>query len=276
MLWIAVGPVCIVCLYFLMIMPRMLRRPAFADFKGVLFAHRGLHDNKSDAPENSMKAFEKAVNAGYGIELDVRLTKDGIPVVFHDATLERMCKDAGRVDEYTYEELKAFTLLESKESIPLFTDFLEMVKGRVPLLIEYKCADANTRVCAVCEEILKGYEGKYCIESFNPFVLWWYRLHRKKVARGILSNSFWKEDPKENRGIQYFFMHHLLLNWMMKPDFIAYHYIYYKDVSRKLCKNLYRLPQAAWTIRSRQALSECRKEFDMFIFDSFVPEKKEI
>lgn len=75
-------------LYFLMIMPRMLHKPDTAPFKEWLYAHRGLHDNATEAPENSMAAFRKAVDAGFGIELDIQLTKDRIPVVFHDFTLK--------------------------------------------------------------------------------------------------------------------------------------------------------------------------------------------
>ena len=125
-----------VALYLLAIMPRMAHRPDRQPFLGVYYAHRGLHDNGGDAPENSMRAFEKAVEAGYGIELDVQLSKDRVPVVFHDFTLERVCGIKGKVYDYTYEELQEFRLCRSEERIPRFEDFLEMVGGRVPLIVE--------------------------------------------------------------------------------------------------------------------------------------------
>ena len=90
-------------LYFLMIMPRMAHKPDTACFKEWLYAHRGLHDNATQAPENSMAAFRKAVDAGFGIELDIQLTKDKIPVVFHDFTLKRVCGGEGKICDYTYE-----------------------------------------------------------------------------------------------------------------------------------------------------------------------------
>ena len=93
-------------LYFLAIMPRMGHRKARRDFEGVYYAHRGLFDNEGDAPENSLKAFQKATDAGYGMEMDVQVTKDGVPVVFHDFTLDRMCNRAGKVYDYTWQELK--------------------------------------------------------------------------------------------------------------------------------------------------------------------------
>ena len=79
-------------IYLLCIMPRMVGRPDHKPFKELMYAHRGLHDNESDAPENSMAAFRKAVEGGYGMELDVQLSKDGVPVIFHDFTLERMAR----------------------------------------------------------------------------------------------------------------------------------------------------------------------------------------
>ncbi|MDE6063272.1 MAG: glycerophosphodiester phosphodiesterase, partial [Lachnospiraceae bacterium] len=102
-------------LYLLMIMPRMLHRPDSAPFAGVLYAHRGLHDNTSEAPENSMAAFQKAVDAGFGIELDVQLSFDKVPVVFHDFSLARACGAEGKVADYTYEELQQFTLFDSDQ-----------------------------------------------------------------------------------------------------------------------------------------------------------------
>ena len=95
----------IVVLYLLMIMPRMINRPDFTPFQGRLYAHRGLHDNETNAPENSLNAFQKAVDAGYGIELDVQLTKDEIMVVCHDFDLKRICGADVKVRDLTFEEL---------------------------------------------------------------------------------------------------------------------------------------------------------------------------
>ena len=113
-------------LYLFMIMPRILGRPKRKPYLGVYYAHRGLHDNRTSAPENSMPAFRKAVEAGYGIELDVQLTKDGIPVIFHDFTLERICGVSGKPGDYTFEELQEMKLLQTEEKIPSLQEFLEM------------------------------------------------------------------------------------------------------------------------------------------------------
>ena len=258
-------------LYLLAIMPRMGHREERKDFLHTLYAHRGLHDNASDAPENSMAAFKKAVKAGYGIEMDVQLTKDKVPVVFHDFTLKRVCGAEGKVSDYTYEELRSFTLCESKEHIPLFEEVLGLVSGKVPLIVELKIESADLTLCSVADKLLGAYKGLYCIESFNPLAVWWYRRKRKNVVRGQLSDAFIKEG--EGKGIICFALQNLLLNCLGKPDFVAYNHKYPKILSRKICRKVYHNTAAAWTIKSEAELAAARKNFDIFIFDSFVPAK---
>ena len=258
-------------LYMLAIMPRIFNRPDTTLFKKRYFAHRGLHDNASDAPENSMAAFRKAVEAGLGMELDVQVTKDGVPVVFHDFKLERICGAPGKIADSTYEELQAYTLCDSKERIPRFSELLEMVDGQVPLIVEIKAETANVSCCGIIDSLLRAYRGPYCIESFNPMVLWWFRLNRRDVVRGQLSSNFRREGEYWN--ILYFAMTHLLFNFLTKPDFIAYNHKFSEEPGRRICRRLYRHPAAAWTIRSQQDLEALKGEYDVFIFDSFLPVK---
>ncbi len=256
-------------LYLLAIMPRILRRPDTSLFKKVYFAHRGLHDNEGEAPENSMAAFRKAVEAGLGMELDVQVTKDGVPVIFHDFKLERVCGAKGKVVDYTFEELQAYTLCQSGERIPRLSDLLAMVNGRVPLIVEIKAETADVSGCVMIDKLLRAYQGAYCIESFNPMVLWWFRRHRGNVVRGQLSSNFRKEGEYWN--ILYFFMTHLLFNFLTKPDFIAYNHKFSEEPGRRICRHLFRHPAAAWTVRSERDLQALKGKYDVFIFDSFLP-----
>ncbi len=270
---VAIVLLCIIAvvavLYLLMIMPRMLHKADRTPFEGVLYAHRGLHDNASEAPENSMAAFRKAVEGGYGIEFDVQLSKDKIPVVFHDFTLKRVCGAEGKVCDYTYEELKQFRLCDSEEQIPRFEDVLKLIDGRVPLIIEYKIELLDTSVCCVADELLQSYKGPYCIESFNPMGVLWYRRNRPKVMRGQLSDGFYSK--KEYKGVLYFGLQNLLFNFLTKPDFVAYNHKEAGRLSRRLCRGLYRNTAVAWTIKSEEELAQAKKNFDLFIFDSFIP-----
>jgi len=280
-------------LYLLIIMPRMTGRPDREPHISVLYAHRGLHDNSSDAPENSMAAFKKAVEAGYGIECDVQLTRDGIPVIFHDFTLKRVARYAegqaigdgplnedgsvsvpGKISNYTYEQLQQFHLLSSDEKIPKFEDFLKLVDGRVPLIVELKIELKDLSVCPAVDKLLSDYKGVYCIESFNPLGVLWYRKNRPHIMRGQLSDEFHKEDPKEFNTILYFGLTHLFFNFLTKPDFIAFNRKYPKSISLWINRHLYKCLTAAWTIKSQEQLDKATEDFDIYIFDSFIPEDK--
>ncbi len=289
-LWIILAV--LVVLYLFMIMPRMIGRPDRKPHLSVLYAHRGLHDNASDAPENTMAAFKKAVDAGYGIECDVQLTKDGIPVVFHDFTLERVArfddeaahagedhnrdgslKVPGKVIDYTYDELLSFHIMNSNEKIPKFEDFLKLVDGKVPLIVELKIELKDLSVCPKADAMLRNYKGLYCIESFNPLGLYWYRRNHPEIMRGQLSDRFYKEDPARFKGVLYFVLAHLMFNFLTKPDFIAFDHKYPNSVSLWLNRHLYRCTTAAWTIKNQEQLNRSQKYFDIFIFDSFIPER---
>ncbi len=265
---IVIVTVCI--LYLLAIMPKLRPGKKIASMDGWLYAHRGLHNNKSEAPENSLKAFALAVEKGYGIELDVQLTKDQVPVILHDYTLQRACHKDIQVSSLTCKELRRYTLFKSKERIPTLKEVLELVDGRVPLIVELKIPWKAERLCTEAAKLLKDYKGFYVIESFNPFGLIWYKKHYPQVIRGQLSSDF-KKDETEGNSFQYFLLKHLLMNFLTKPDFIAYNHLYKTALSFTICRKLYRVKTAAWTIKSQEELESSSKYFDLFIFDKFIP-----
>lgn len=259
-------------LYLFLIAPRMWKKPDRTPLLNVLYAHRGLFDNKTDAPENSLPAFQKAVEAGYGIELDVQLSKDGIPVVFHDASLKRMCGVEGNVWDYPLSELKQLKLVDSNAEVPTLAEVLDVVDGKVPLIIEYKLYVPQTKVCRLVNDLLRSYTGAYCIESFHPLALLWYRRHRPDVVRGQLCMEFWNED--KYRGNPFFFvLSYLVTNAAARPDFIAYKHSDASNLSFRLTKRMGAL-SVAWTIKSQTQLEAAKKHFDLFIFDSFIPKKE--
>lgn len=261
--------ICIPILYMSAIMPRMTHRPDYSSLMGYYYAHRGLHDNNSDAPENSMPAFLKAVRSGYGIELDVQLTKDRIPVVFHDDTLKRVCGVSGSAKDYTYAELSQFHLFDTEETIPKLSDVLALVDGQVPLIIEIKFPENPTTVCRYVDFVLENYKGVYCIESFHPLAVKWFKDHRPELIRGQLSSNFLKSD--DNPHPSETLVHLLVTNFLSKPDFIAYDHRYKNNLSRLICRYVYKSLSISWTIRSQEELDACRDDFDLFIFEGFIP-----
>ena len=267
-------PLVLTGFYFWSIMPRMTKKPDMSLFRTKLYAHRGLHDNRSQAPENSMAAFRKAVEAGYGIELDVQLSADKVPVIFHDFSLQRACKVNGQVRDYTFRELRQLRLFDSDERIPSLKEFLAMTDGRVTLLIELKEERHDVSVCREVMPLLADYHGCYCIESFNPAVLLWLRIHAPKVMRGQLSDGFLHLPEYRKLHIAWYLalVQNLLLNFVTRPDFIAYNLKFAANPSLRLCRRLYHARTAAWTVKNDAQLADAEKQFDVFIFDSFMPE----
>ena len=257
----------LILLYLFLIAPRLWKKPDRTPYMGVHYAHRGLFDNKSDAPENSLAAFQKAVDAGYGMELDVQLSKDKQLVVFHDATLKRMCGVEGNVWDYTLEELKQFTLADSDQRIPTFEEFLAVVDGKVPFILEFKLDVAQTIVCEKANEMLKDYMGVYCIESFHPLALMWYRKNRPDVLRGQLCEEFFRTKQYRKKPL-FWVLSYLVFNFLTRPDFIAYNHEHAQNISRRLCKGMGAL-SVAYTIKSQEEYEKAKDKFDLFIFDSF-------
>lgn len=249
-------------------MPKIFNRDSFADFKDYYYAHRGLHS--SSVPENSITAFKNAVDKGYGIELDVRLTKDDVPVVFHDHSIKRMCDVDIDVRDLTFSELKEYRLLNSAESIPKFTEVLDLINGRVPIIVELKVRNDSEKTSEIVANILDNYKGIYCIESFNPKVVLWFKKNRPHVIRGQLSTRYSKVKGSGNRLLN-FILQNYGFNLFTKPDFIAFNHKHKNMLSFTLCRKLYRVPTIAYTITSQEELEESKDYFDYFIFENFEP-----
>ena len=171
---------CLAAAPFVLLAPGQASESKKAPFMHRNFAYRGLHSEDQSVPENSRKAFSLAVEAGYGMELDVQLSRDGQVVVFHDDTLDRACGVAARVDELDLAELQKLPLFGTDERIPLFADVLALVAGRTPLIVELKNGPRNDELCKKTYALLRTYQGHYCIESFNPLIVAW--LDRKSVV----------------------------------------------------------------------------------------------
>lgn len=262
-----------VLLYLLAIMPQMTHRPDMKKWEGYYYAHRGLHKERGIAPENSLKAFKLAMDQGYGIELDVQLTMDNIPVVFHDYSLKRVCGVDYKIKDLTFQELRKFTLYSSNEKIPHFQEVLDLVDGKVPLIVELKSENPMDSLWSAAASYLDHYEGVYCIESFNPFGVLWFKKHRSQVIRGQLSSDFMKDNTNGST-LGHLILKNLLLNFLVKPDFIAYNCRHRKALSFSLCRKLYKIPYVAWTIRSQKELDEVNESFDLFIFENFIPKSE--
>lgn len=262
--------VLVTVVYIFLIAPGKVNKKDYAWLTDHYFAHRGLFTADQRIPENSMDAFARAIQAGYGMELDVELTCDDVLVVFHDDSLARMTGKEKKLWDCTYEELQQLHLAKTDKKIPLFSDFLKLVDGKVPLIIEIKNTKKLDKICSMTYDLLKDYKGLYCIESFNPFIIAWFRKHAPSVLRGQLSARY-KDEPSINNA-EKFILENLMLNFLARPQFIAYCYKDCDKLAFRLCKRLGAFT-IAWTVDSLKAYQISRPVFDALIFEHILPGK---
>lgn len=231
----------------------------------IFIAHRGLFNN-ADIPENSIPAFEKARENDFGIETDVQMSSDGVLVVFHDDTLKRMTGADGLVCEKTFAELRELRLLDTDCQIPTFEEFLQSAGG-VNLIVEIKKHKNIGELEQKVVDALANYKGNYCMESFDPFIVRWFKVHAPHIIRGQLSTKFCGKDMPwwKNR-----ILTNLTLCKWNGSQFIAYDACWVDKI--KAVKRFgKKIPIICWTIRCQEQYDNLKDQFDNIIFDSFVP-----
>ena len=223
------------------------------------YAHRGLHSRT--VPENSIEAFELACKNGYGIELDVQLSRDGTVMVFHDYTLVRMTGLEKKLCELDADELCALSLKGTEQRIPTFAEVLALVDGRVPILVELKGENLDTALCPKVAEQLRRYKGDYCIESFNPLLIKDMKKHLPDSYRGLLYTNVCRD--KKKKTLLNIVISGMMLNFLARPDFIAYNKLDRDSFFVKLTTKFYHAPKFVWTVKNDEeldtahALGEC-------------------
>lgn len=229
-------------------------------------AHRGLHGD--GVPENSLAAIEKAVHAGYAVEVDIRLSADGVPVVFHDETLERMTGQAGLLAAVPSHSLQELELHGTPHRIPRLDEVLDTVDGRAPLLIELKNYGEPGELEPAIRDELAAYPGAFAVQSFNPRSVGWFARHEPDWPRGQIAGSFqgieialWKKT----------LLRRLMLNGLSRPTFLAYEHAELPYWPVTLHRRL-GLPVLAWTVRSKKAHRRVQPYADNVIFERYRPE----
>lgn len=263
----------LVALYLVLIYPGRGRDERMAVFGRQLIAHRGLHDNSGPAPENSLAAYRLAVEKGYGIELDVRETRDGMLVICHDDNLRRIAGIDKKIEDMSWSELREVHIFGSEETIPRFDDALKVIGGKVPLVCElkYEHVKGYGSLCENACFFLDAYDGPMCIESFHPLIVRWFRKYRPETLRGQLAEKF-KSGEKLN-WIERQAFSACLFNICAKPDFIAYNVRHRKLLRYRILHDLFDAYCIAWTVKSKEELEAASGEFEAFIFEGFEPEE---
>ena len=253
--------------YAEMIRPNLPRRD-ITPLLGVDYAHRGLWN--AARPENSLAAFRAAADKGYGIELDVHRTRDGALVVHHDDSLRRMTSVDKRIAQSTLAEVRDCHL-PNGEPIPTLDEVLETVAGRVPLIVEVKVEDGNhAELSRAVFERMQRYAGPWCMESFCPRAVGWFRRHAPEVIRGQLAFDHAGRGKSVRLFLRNLGIASMLQNTLSRPDFIAFDA---KSVKwHSLPIHLLRLMRpwfVAWTVRSQADMDKLRGKWDLQIFEQF-------
>ena len=238
--------------------------------RGWNYAHRGLHGE--GRPENSMAAFRAALDRGYGIELDIHLLNDGNLAVIHDSALKRTTGAEGAVEDLTTEQLAQYRLEGTEETIPTFRQVLDLFAGKAPLIVELKPAGGNhAALCAAACAMLDTYEGLYCLESFDPRCVAWLKKNRPDLIRGQLTDYFVGKDSKLNPALA-FLLSHNLLNFLGRPDFVAYRYsCREKTPTNRICEKVLGMQAVTWTLKSQEEHNDALSKNLIPIFEDYLP-----
>lgn len=268
-MWIALMILILLAAGYLLAIGGRRDHPALPKLRGWKFAHRGLHNE--NRPENSMSAFRAALEAGYGIELDVHLLKDGNLAVIHDAALIRTTGQEGKIEDLTTEQLKNYPLEGTTETIPEFREVLELFSGKAPMIIELKTQGGNhAALTETACRMLENYEGAYCMESFDLRCLVWLRKNRPEIIRGQLAENFFAAKSKLSPIIKWILTVHAA-NFITRPDFIAYKFADRNRLGTILCRKLHKLQGVTWTLKTKEEYDIAVKEGWIPIFEDFNP-----
>jgi glycerophosphoryl diester phosphodiesterase len=238
-------------------------------------AHRGLHDAGRGIIENTAPAFTAAIGKGYGIECDLRPASDGTPMVFHDLELKRLVDAPGRVSDYTPQALKALTYRGQTEKIISLADFLDLVGGRVPLLVEIKSewdAPDATFLKAIAD-LAGSYRGPLALMSFDPGVMAAIRDLAPSIPRGIVAGLYqgpgWWLDrlsPERAEGLS-----QLLESGPAQPDFYSYHVKALPTPVTRFVREVLGIPLVTWTVRTAEERAVAERWADAITFEGFEP-----
>ncbi len=251
-----------------------MRAPLPAAFLTLPIAHRAYHDVADGRPENSRAAVRAAVAAGYGIEIDLQLSRDGVAMVFHDETLERLTPRQGWLRDLTAAELGATALTGGDEGVPTFAEILSLVAGRVPLLVELKdqtlrMEDTDGKLEAATVAALQGYDGPVALMSFNPHCLAHLARLAPHIPRGITTSAYdpadWAPLPPETCD---------RLRPIPDYDRVGAAFISHEaaDLGRPRVAELASQGAAVlcWTIRSRDAEAAARRIAQNVTFEGYA------
>lgn len=237
-------------------------------------AHRGLHDPRNERIENTAAAFEAAIAGGFGIECDLRPARGGLPIVFHDDSIERLIGGEGRISDMDLAEVLSLKTRIGGHRLLTFEGLLALVDGKVPLMVEIKSEwdPPNIPFLSAIAERAVDYGGDIVFTSFDPEILTVMRELATEIPRGIVSGGYrdehgetwWRDRIDEERA---FALANLLESGPAAPSFYAYHVMSLPTPVTRYVREVDNLPVFAWTVRTTDELARARLHADAPIFE---------
>jgi glycerophosphoryl diester phosphodiesterase len=238
-------------------------------------AHRGLHNGADGRLENTTPAFVAAMLKGYGIECDLRPAAGGLPVVFHDLTIDRLMEGTGAVANLVPAEVRWLKYRGQDSHMLTFADLLHLVEGRVPLLVEIKSewSPPDRAFLSAIADIANAYMGPIALMSFDPDVMAVMREKTPDIPLGIISGNYegdgwWRDKLSAERCRA---LAHLELSGPVAPDFYAYHVKDLPNPAVQHAREVLKKPIFTWTVRSTQDRDIAAAHADAPIFEGFEP-----
>lgn len=238
--------------------------------KNNFIAHRGLYTEDQRIPENTKVSYQRALDEGYDIELDVNVLKDGTVVAFHDPNLLRLCHDPRYLKDVTFDDIKNLHILDSDQTIMTLESVLKLVDGKANLLIELKPFGDVKYLCESMMECMKSYQGNFAVFSFHPNVVMWFKKHHPTIIRGQIAEYF-KNDKNMNKVMKHL-LKTMFFNRFTKPDFISYG-IY--DLPNKYCDKLMKkgMTVISYAARNQTDFDMVKSHYHNTVFEFFIPKK---
>ncbi len=252
--------------------PRTKYGPDLSVIARYDYANGGLYDFYKRMPENSLPAVRKAMVNGYAVKLDIRLTKDGIPVAFTDHELFRVCGVDGSIEETRFSNMKDLKLMETEEPLCTLEEMLNKIDSQVPVILNLKSwRDNYGSLASAVSDVLELYEGIYAVESPDFRVVRWFKEYEPEVLRGQVYEKQTVGGRDLAGALLCFAKNFLLTNFIASPDFISVDYYDRKNISLRYCRLLYHVPCIYENITSMDEYEAARTEDAIVVFEEIEP-----
>ncbi len=253
-----------------------MRKARFKSFEHHYIAHQGLHDNKFDAPENTMAAFKRAISCGFGVTIDVRLTKDKKLVCVSDENLSRLCGENVTVAGTDHNVIKGYNVKGTNQTIPLLSEVLTEIDGRVPVIINIKPTPAYDEVCRLLVKEINSYTGDIAIASLSPEIVEWFKINHSDILRGQIGVNMFAPHNQSNDSLpDKLVTSFMLKNFKSQPDFIVYDFVEFDSLFMKAMRGFFGAETAGMVMTSQKCIDDLANKFDIAIFEGFTPREKD-